>query len=154
MRSYSVWLPPVRPSAVRAAPALPVLVARQTDWPLLLLGWPVLVFRRSWIAGLLAGAVALTLYALLGHTAWWFPAALVGQTVLATFATDIREWELHLKGFRPDGVVVGVSRETALLRYMDRAARGTGATTEGSSGRAIPDPFAAPSAFPAAGATS
>ncbi|AQS85640.1 hypothetical protein A0U92_13620 [Acetobacter aceti] len=140
MKAFSVWLPEEDISAKRKKDQLPVLVPQTFRWSALLFGGVALIWSGAWISGslfLAASIIAATLLAKL----WIAPALmLAARFALAAFSAEVMEWELRLKGYGADGLVVGPNRETALLRYMDRAVDRVGSPA-GSDER-IPDPFA------------
>ncbi|GBQ26313.1 hypothetical protein HLH34_16510 [Gluconacetobacter azotocaptans] len=113
MTTYSSWF-----RAEGSRP--PVLVAERLSWRVLVLGWVGLVLQGSWIAGLLAGAATLAVWAALGHSTLIAPVWLGLHLGLALCAADIREWELRLNGLTAGPVVVAPGIEAALLRLLER----------------------------------
>nr|WP_220790147.1 hypothetical protein [Gluconacetobacter tumulisoli] len=96
------------------------MVAERLSWRVLVLGWFGLLLQGCWIAGLLAGAVSLATWALLGHSALIAPVWLGLHLGLALCTGNIREWELRLNGLTAGPVVVAPGAEAALLRLLER----------------------------------
>lgn len=141
MKVWSVWTP--GPGAGGKDP-VPVVVPQSVSWWVILFGWLALIVQGAVIAGLLAGTAAFALAWILHKTAFASGALMGLNVALGVFFSDIRGWELRLRGYVPAGVVTAPDRDTALLRYMDQAAAGTQVvappTVDGA--RVIPDPFA------------
>ena len=117
MRLYSAYF---HPPGSAAASRCPVLVKEGVSWPCMFLGWVGLLFSGSWMAALLAGAVSFALVALLRHASGVWPIFAGLQILLAFFASDLRRWELRLRGFTPGPLVAGRDAGAALLRLLDR----------------------------------
>lgn len=147
MKVFTVWAPgPNAPVSQRDARA-PVLVKDGIDWRVAFFGWLGLLRGGAWMSGLFAASATMLLRTGAGGFVAPWAILCLSHLVLAVFAGDLREWELRLRGFRPDGVIVGASRDGALLRYLDRVrTEGAGEQRRGAPGGLIPDPFAVASA--------
>ena len=116
MRLYSVHFHP-RDSWRSERP--PVLVKEGFSWPCLILGWIGLLFPRSWLAALLAGAVSLAMMALLRPVSGSWPIFAELHLLLGLFGNDLRRWELRLRDFSTGPLVAGRNADAALIRLLD-----------------------------------
>lgn len=117
MTFYAALLPPAH--AASPAPG-PVMVAERMSWLVLLCGWVGLMLRGCPVSGLLAGGTSI-LIGRLASPAYALPLLAGFHLLLALYASDLRQWELRLRGYRPARGVYATSPRAALLRWMDRA---------------------------------
>ncbi|QNT79488.1 hypothetical protein [Entomobacter blattae] len=124
MKIFQVYLP-YRPS-LDNPPILdeehpPIVVKEGFSWLVLFFGWLGLIVKKSYIAGTLVAAATLLIHTFIQHfgaTYEWL-GALAFHFTLATFTPEILKWELRLKSYRPESLILGRKKQEALLRFLD-----------------------------------
>ncbi|QDH17861.1 hypothetical protein [Swingsia samuiensis] len=97
---------------------LPILVKEGFSWRVLLLGWVGLLTYGNYLSALLAGAGTFLIHSYIEGTSEGLTIIAL-HVILAVYTSEIRLWEMRIRGREIGPPIWATSKDTALMSWIN-----------------------------------